>query len=458
MKYQNLISKSFVELAFGSVLALAPAHAPAHAMMGGETGGGGDAVILPDDTVVLADQFYRPSTSTSPEDIPGSVPILLPDELNNELKRISSFSRVYFCDKRQKFGVLEKAIFGENVRYFFVPTIPDIPECINNEASYQVPSGGHVSPIGCSIGANTYLQKEMFLKMSVREQALLIAHERIRTLPAQPGLKVTATITQGLRILLDFRNRQIQGERPLMDNISEKMVLNMREAGRLISSCPNDSNILDVILHPAGGLIEFDLKGAAHSSYLGVGSRIPAFCTLGENTVILNTAIWGKNATADCSFEGRAKILDSEIVFEFVNDLHIGFGAVIENSALSVGQLTIGRMGVISGIRIEDRPWSNVSPGDDRSKAFNSRVSINVGDYSKLLNGGDVLETNGRLHFTLFDEQIQNLVFASNAIFDFGGKNLCASATSNVSRISVKGKNTISNIDDLRRLCVERHK
>ena len=201
-----------IQILTGLAITLASAGS-VNALAGAGSSGGGDAIILPDDTVILADPYIVPNgTGFNLSDKK------LNEKLDAELLRIDRFFyRMGAADDirftQTKF--FAENIFSQRVEYRFTDSLPS--DC---DWAPVGASPGSVVHIACTTGPLTLIVGDLFKKMTVREQAKLIVHERLRALsaPAAPS-EYIAEMTSALETMLDLYNQQLNGKRPVLTSI-----------------------------------------------------------------------------------------------------------------------------------------------------------------------------------------------------------------------------------------------
>jgi hypothetical protein len=76
---------------------------------------------------------------------------------------------------------------------------------------YKLPTGAQVQQVACTAGNETFMVEPLFARLSLRDQGLLLIHERLTTLRDQYGGKnysAIARFTTGLNVFLNLYSEQ----------------------------------------------------------------------------------------------------------------------------------------------------------------------------------------------------------------------------------------------------------
>jgi hypothetical protein len=184
------------------------------ALAQGNVGGGGYDVILPDDTVVLADRYYKSIDSAPTVGTRFELPIPLQEELRlgiEVMKKVSGYGINTEAKGISNWLFEEKSfekndLFGNDTEYRFVEQIPS--ECDLGKASYQAPQGAVLVPTGCTMGKVTFLVESLFKRKNIREQALTLFHERFRGQEWGQQLDAVTQLTRGIAVGLEILDRE----------------------------------------------------------------------------------------------------------------------------------------------------------------------------------------------------------------------------------------------------------
>lgn len=183
---------------------------------GPSVGGGGDVIILPDDSVVLADPWID---GGAPQ--PNNMPPLR--ALNPRiLQSINAYAKATQSlllslgnkGKSEIFDLLSVlATRKNNLRFYGVQSAEELNNfCApGGRKIYKLPDGASVQQVACTAGEETFVVEPLFLRLSLRDQALLLIHERLTTLRDQYGGKnysAIARFTTGLSVYLNLYSEQ----------------------------------------------------------------------------------------------------------------------------------------------------------------------------------------------------------------------------------------------------------
>ncbi len=185
MKYSNYCTLIILSFFFSTSWS--------YAGKGGSSGvgGGGDVLILPNDQVLLAD-FYIREIGTHAE---------LPKQAVEELKRVR-----FIFDRYAGVGkFVDDQIFNPFIEYRLVPGI-QMP-CQRVELGEHP---GERALGGCSTGMTTYLDKSFMPRLTIRQFAELVVHERLRGQFPNIDDSDLKEITIGLDTALDVLSAQLR--------------------------------------------------------------------------------------------------------------------------------------------------------------------------------------------------------------------------------------------------------
>jgi hypothetical protein len=284
-------------------------------------GGGGTAVVLPDDTRVVADR-YIPESAV----IRGAIGrrIELSEELKTELRRsaqlLVQFGLVHpdiaypeWVGFQAAKGVafVEENLLSPETQYRIVPSLEGVP------CDYAPPPG--LDPdlpkvvFGCSRGRYTYLiEKEWeHPRLSIREKAKALWHERLRASELNGKDEIWSmlgTINRALEIGLRQINQEERGEFiPLsveeireLERFSEILIQN-RETffGPKSASWGHDSYPKEFKIVSGGAILAEGLKPGSSidpSAYLGIRFKTSSILRLSRDVVIVPANNWRPEA------------------------------------------------------------------------------------------------------------------------------------------------------------------
>ena len=200
----------------------------AHAQgRGSDAGNGGGAIVLPNGDVILADPYI----------VQTGQPVFF-EQFHSELKdEITRAGRLLV-----NFGATEDARFGakfiaESVahpltEYQFMAILPERCRVEAQEDGYHLPDGLSVTAVACTAGYVTYINDGLFRRMTVREQAKLVIHERLHAYALGAPHEHIADLTSTIDEILSISRRQLLGER---FELSDAQIESLRRVTRRIA-------------------------------------------------------------------------------------------------------------------------------------------------------------------------------------------------------------------------------
>lgn len=302
------------------------------AQMGPSNGGGGDVVILPNDDVVLADPFLDHGGNQ-----PNNMPPLraLNPRILQAINLYVKFSEPLLNDlsgnRRSDIALTMKELShrSNDLRFYAVQSAQELNTfCApGGRKSYTLPDGATVQNVACTAGNETFLVEPLFIKLSIRDQALLLIHERLTTLRDSHGGKnysAIARFTTGLKTFLNVaREQSLRSYRtlaPTEANQITEFYIATEEIERRDSDITEDSFMWKS--HPYGG-------GRIHLDTSVAGDALVClFCKVNKK-----------------SFIGpKAQIINSIVG----QDSMVGEAALIQNSAMDIRYLLEKESSVIN--------------------------------------------------------------------------------------------------------------
>lgn len=323
-------------------VALFPAFTWAGHGGGTDVGGGGNVVVLPDDSVHLADPYivrpnpdavhpfsdFRPELrgevefigrllvrlgaavdETVSAKIPGHNP-------TDEEKRQTRVSRYVMRDAQAKFIAMN--VESPITEYVFIERdkngVAQFPSSCQPVGDVgPVPDGYRVQEIGCTKGPTTYLIKDLFLGLSVREQALSIIHERMHGLIRDFPHHFVTDVTQGLGILLELANQQRAGKRSALTESQRAFLKGTLKAigvtGLAEGAPGSEWEFWQNWEVATGGGIYHKSAQLDPSAYIGVGGMLGEGGIMGPNSALINSTCY----LAVCDLRDEATVIDSII-------------------------------------------------------------------------------------------------------------------------------------------------
>jgi hypothetical protein len=173
-------------------------------------GNGGTVVTLPDGSVVMSDPFVAPNTDPYQKFSNLNLTIqtelafidrllvrygALPDQSEipdtdfaagtpQAVQDAQSAARV-LQEKQSRTGqsyFLTSQVINNQIQYYFTDTLP--ANCVQSEEDIQLPaniSGEITEMAACTIGTETHIRQDLYAKMDVRNQTMLLLHERLHS-------------------------------------------------------------------------------------------------------------------------------------------------------------------------------------------------------------------------------------------------------------------------------------
>ena len=264
---------------------------------GPSVGGGGDVIILPDDSVVLADPFID-SGAPQPNNMP-PLRALNPRILQviNLYNKASTSLITDLADKESDInGVLSKlATRNNDLRFYGVQTVEELNQfCApGGRKIYKLPNGAQVQQVACTAGNETFMVEPLFARLSLRDQGLLLVHERLTTLRDQYGGKnysAIARFTTGLNLYLSLYGEQTKKKYRELTDVEQKILSDFYVAIEEIEK--RNSEITDNSFqwgaHKNGGGRVHVAAIVDESAFISLNSVITKGSEIGANVKIKN--------------------------------------------------------------------------------------------------------------------------------------------------------------------------
>jgi len=357
--------------------------------------GGGDVVILPDDSIVLADPFLD-MDAQQPNNI-------IPQRTINPrlIKVIEAYHKVSqdvvgFLSRKENssysfFDVLVGLVPGESdinleleklitrkndLRFFAVRNVTELRQycATGGKKKYVIPTGASVEQVACTAGNETFIVEPTFQKLSLKDQALLLIHERLTTLRDVNGGKNYAAIarfTTGLSVYLSLYKEQSKKIfRKLSANEQKQLsefYIGIEEVELRNSEIHQDSFQWSAA-QSGGGLVHAE-------------SNVDSSATIGLSFII------GRNATVGPRAELKNQNNRS---FSHIQNGLIGEATVIEDSVI-IGEMKIG-----SGTKITNSFIRQSDIGSNSTIIKANLMSVEVLENSRIIESGVWFLTAGR--------------------------------------------------------------
>lgn len=327
---------------------------------GSMVGGGGDVTILPDDTVVLADPWIN-TGAPQPNNMPPlremnprvlQLAGLYNDTVINLLKELSpDVSKSEIADEIKKLSKRESGL-----RFYAVQNASELNDfCASGgRKTYTLPKGQVVNQVACTSGDESFFVEPLFLKLSLRDQVLLLIHERLTTLRDKFGGKnysAIARFTTGLGMYIDLYKKESEGIYPSLSIDQTDRLTNFFisiEEIQFRSSNPT-ANSFQWRAHSFGGGRIQSTSKVDSTSLVTLSSLVNKNSTIGKNSKIINTVL-----PVNFEVKNGATIEESILTNESGTRLTIGNYAIIKNAQLeNLGLLTIGEESIITNSYIK---------------------------------------------------------------------------------------------------------
>ena len=337
----------------------------AHAV-GPSSGGGGDAVILPDDSVVLADPFLN-SGAPQPNNMPpmrSLNPRLL--QVADSYLKASLFhlelmspgegnQESLHSDIAQQIKAL--SLRRNDLRFYAVRDQTELSLfCApGGRKSYVLPSGAKVEQVACTAGNETFLVEPLFLRMSLKDQTLLLIHERLTTLRDAQGGKnysAIARFTTGLGIYLDIYREQYKNRFRTLTEKEQKSLtefyIAIEEIERRNSEITEDS-FQWYAAHTGGGRVH-NLSDVAEDAVIGLGFVV------GKKSVVKSGAVLKRAYLSGCIPQfvvGERSVIDQVNLWD-LKKLQVGDDSTVLKSELS-GQIELGDKSFLNSVKVGNK-------------------------------------------------------------------------------------------------------
>lgn len=482
---------------------------------GGATGvgGGGNAVVLPNDTVVLADPYY-PREGNEPtfhckDGERGQLHPALIEELNRAghflvrygatiglNRNWSDFITTREWDFREPSKFIAEVVLGPTVEYCFVTKLPHAesqPDLKN------LPRGSESHSLAYTEWNVTWFQKDLFRRMSVREQAKAIIHERLHAHAGNVAHGAIVDMTNGLDLLFSIRHHQNRGRRPVLDpaqvavlqTFMQRIVDLQLYRGRYIAGDDvSGREIKDAkyfVTHhrvtPNGGGLYHVRTLIADDVYLGVGSWVGSGSIVEPGVTLVNTifcpeysSYWNLKWDYDPNKKNTAgfriqagSLIENSTIHGCSGPVRIGAGTWIKNSRIILSPYSLDEEAFTTGVGvvIEDSTLDSIAHLKVRTGATVSDAILGNSDRYPSPHGNFDLEvgTHSRLaHLALSQVKSEQVKFSWGFMhiaegpagltidrltqLDFGGQKLCGHGY-----LGIFGRHKVSSMKQLFELC-----
>ncbi|MEA9356380.1 hypothetical protein SHI21_09210 [Bacteriovorax sp. PP10] len=258
-----------------------------------------DVIVLPDDSVVLADPFIDADASTQS----GEGPLL--QLLNPRIYQTIAIYKSVSENINSKFAARQSAINAilnqlldkrTNLRFYGLPSAEEMNKyCFAGRPIYTIPSGAKVEQAACTRGNDTFIVKPLFLKLSLRDQAMLLIHERLTTIADDRGwinFVAIAKYTTGLNTYLNLYNDQVKRiYRELTDDEQKKLTnfyASIVEIENRNEGYGAPSATFNWLVHKNGGGLYHPRAIVSESAFISLNTTIFEESELGDNSKVIN--------------------------------------------------------------------------------------------------------------------------------------------------------------------------
>lgn len=384
---------------FGLSLALSLMTAFSAQALGPSTGGGGDVVILPDDSVVLADPFLNsgapqpnnmpPVRALNPRLLQAADSYLRATLFHLELmspKKMARPEGSYNSDIANNIKTL--SVRRNHLRFYAVQSQAELNLfCApGGRKSYVLPTGARVEQVACTAGDETFLVEPLFIRLSIKDQTLLLIHERLTTLRDAQGGKnysAIARFTTGLGVYLSIYREQYKNHfrklTPEEQKALTEFYIAIEEIERRDSDINEDS--FQWAAAPTGGGRVHALADIADDATVGLGFVVGKNSRIGSGA-FLKRGYYSSGKIP--KFVVGAKTYIDEVTLNNLNVLEVGESAKVTNSKLS-GSVTLGDKTELDRVKLES---ANSFKAGNSSKITSSAFtgSVDIGDKAELEN------------------------------------------------------------------------
>lgn len=308
-----------------------------------------DVIILPDDSVVLADPFIDAQATQD-----GGGPLL--QLLNPRIYQTIALYQKVSSTAPFKSGDIDN-IFNNllskrtKLRFFGLESAEEMNKyCFAGRPVYTIPSGASVQQAACTKGNDTFIVKPLFLRLSIRDQAMLLIHERLTTIADDRGwinFVAVAKYTTGLNTFLNVYNEQARRMYRELTDLEQKNIYNFYNAIVEITNRNADYGSLSTFnwnVHKNGGGLTHINSFVDASAFVSLSSVIAEKSELQANSKVINLTF--KGGTNNPYYAIPLKLAENSKIETFNTgdnrDLLIGTNSSIRNSYFNAETIRIG--------------------------------------------------------------------------------------------------------------------
>lgn len=313
------------------------------AFAGSGTSGGGDVVVF-DDRVVLADRFIaKPGTRIDKFDQP----------IYDELKRVSEILKNFGDDT----DFVSKEVTDPLIDYYLVDQIPAMKECESRIPVTLPGSGRSVEQVACTVGASTWIKQDLFNQLSIRDQTLLLIHERLRGYKISLSHEQIADFVVGLDEALEAYNSSLANVRVPLTQVQVSRIEGLRR--RLAQVVPGSRSMLSYyrIWPNGGGLV--DTSQIDPSAWIDITSQM-------SDAVVAAGVEVRKSICRNCVLEQGSRLIE---VQARGGALKVGADALLEKVVVAIKENHGGAKSLKVGSRsqLRNSSFESGSIGDECS-------------------------------------------------------------------------------------------
>jgi len=325
----------FAKRAFKLILLILTALNVQHVLAGNGTDRGGGDVALINDQVVLADPYFRRSDVEEglfgcPQGTTGELAPQLKSELFAVGDILLRFGAKPGLKGTAKF--IEEHVLS-NALYCFVEELPRR----NQPLPADAPAEASIEPIGYTEGKLTFIRAPLFRRMTLREQAKFIVHERLHAAVGNVKYGPIVDVTNGIETALQIQGLQDVGGTPYLSSSDLDRLDRMRRT--LLGTGISDK--ADLKVHPNGGATYLSKSFIDPTAYVGIRMSFGNSTWIGPKAVIRNTQFVNQKGNyylfvgSNIRLEEGAQLVWAKITYDIDHaTLHLGPHARIFNSQI----------------------------------------------------------------------------------------------------------------------------
>lgn len=260
-----------------------------------------DVIVLPDDSVVLADPFIDADASTQSGE--GPLLQLLNPRIYQTIaiyKSVSENLNSRFAARQSSINAILNQLLDKrtNLRFYGLPSAEEMNKyCFAGRPIYTIPSGAKVEQAACTRGNDTFIVKPLFLKLSLRDQAMLLIHERLTTIADDRGwinFAAIAKYTTGLNTYLNLYNEQVKRVyRTLTDDEQKKLsnfYSSIVEIENRNEGYGAPTATFNWLVHKNGGGLYHPQAIVSETAFISLNTTVFAESEISDNAKVINAS------------------------------------------------------------------------------------------------------------------------------------------------------------------------